>query len=930
MYSNPNHQFDHPNKAAYADKIPVSEAARTDHRAAASKHLYEGLERLTPHLGRPESDGRFIADTLELSKLSFVLGKGFGELVMYLQTALAAADRLGDRRSRALIKLHLGRLYYFAERRAEAIKAFSEGKAEVEELGDDDILTQSGEFLGLYFHMQGLFREAKTHFERGVESFESDEKSSLINPSAAMWLSYCWAYLGQFHQAIGSLDYYRRLALEKSDQTLATTLRSVLGLVLLMMKKTREAAVELSTALREATNTKNALALYFARGGIAYHHFLESRLQEARDWLAQTMAEGAGSGLVRQYASPFVLEMLYEFARLGLEPIPEFSFQREVHRLMHEPNIHLRGVALRLRAMEAITRGEDKQLIRSDLEASEDYLKRSGDPVQLAKTRLVMARLKLEEGDEEGARILARKAWRGFSGYGDEFYPDDLRHLLAKKDCSLRKWDAAEEFTHRFLNMIEDLSPGIDLNSVLNRAVAATNRFFGAERGGIFWFNTRKSRHEPVLLASRHLAQGEVQAEGFRSNLALVFKASREKAPQVVRLEGGGSAPHRVKAILCLPFEVEGCGRGVLYHDNSYLKDCFELFDQCQLGRMSRYLADYFAQVWSYCRRKEEKASEASMTSFRMEQSNHMEIITQSQVMRKVLEQADRAAASESTVLIIGETGVGKELLAQRLHQMSLRRDGPFVVVDPTTIPENLVESELFGYEKGAFTGADRQKKGRMELAHKGTLFIDEVGEIPRHLQAKLLRVIQEKTLYRLGGTQPISSDFRLLAATNRDLAAETAAGRFREDLYYRLNVVPLTIPTLRERTEDILLLAEHFLMRYAGKYNRPLLKITSEDETRLLNYPWPGNVRELQNVIERAVLLSTDERLELNLPTEAKSAVGLILSDQPTLDELQRRYIRYVLNKTEGRISGPGGAAELLGMKRSSLYNRMKKLGLR
>ena len=247
-----------------------------------------------------------------------------------------------------------------------------------------------------------------------------------------------------------------------------------------------------------------------------------------------------------------------------------------------------------------------------------------------------------------------------------------------------------------------------------------------------------------------------------------------------------------------------------------------------------------------------------------------------------------------------------------------------------TSVPETLIESELFGHEKGAFTGADRQKKGRMELAHEGTLFIDEVGEIPKSSQVKLLRVLQEKTLVRLGGTRNIKSDFRLIAATNRDLSKEVAEGNFREDLFYRLNVIPIELPPLRARADDVPLLAEHFLTQYAAKYNRSATVLNPEDKKLLMAYDWPGNVRELQNVIERAVLLSTGDQLEWNLPGESTELPSHFSDDILPLDEIQRRYIRHVLAHTKGKINGPTGAAHLLGMKPSTLYNRIKKLGIR
>jgi transcriptional regulator with GAF, ATPase, and Fis domain len=379
--------------------------------------------------------------------------------------------------------------------------------------------------------------------------------------------------------------------------------------------------------------------------------------------------------------------------------------------------------------------------------------------------------------------------------------------------------------------------------------------------------------------------------------------------------------------MICVPFEVGGQVRGVLYHDNSYVQDCFDNFTNSQLIQMARWLTSYIDHIFEFSRQMEQKTTDQLG---QLEQTDNLTIVTRSPAMLSTLNQTDRIAATDSTVLILGETGVGKELLARRIHQMSRRKINPMIIVDPTVIPENLVESELFGHEKGAFTGADRQKKGRMELANKGTLFIDEVGEIPKSIQVKLLRAIQEKTMTRIGGTQIIHSDFRLIAATNRDLAEEVAAGRFREDLYYRLNVIPVTLPPLRNREQDILLLAGHFLSRFASKYNHQGIVFSPKQEAMLNEYHWPGNIRELQNVMERAVLLSTDGRLLLDLPSENRVKNNNHFDDLTSLDEIQRRYIAFVLEKTGGKISGLGGATEILGMKRTSLYNRMKKLGLR
>jgi DNA-binding NtrC family response regulator len=313
-----------------------------------------------------------------------------------------------------------------------------------------------------------------------------------------------------------------------------------------------------------------------------------------------------------------------------------------------------------------------------------------------------------------------------------------------------------------------------------------------------------------------------------------------------------------------------------------------------------------------------------------MERLGSDPILTQAPIMLKVLDESEKAARSEATLLVTGETGTGKELLVTRIHKQSQRADGPFIVVDATTIPENLVESELFGHEKGAYTGADKRRRGRIELAHQGTLFIDEIGELPLQVQAKLLRALEGKTFYRVGGTQPVKSDFRLVAATNRNLSDEVAAGRFRQDLFYRLDVIRIVLPPLRDRGDDIVLLARSFFRHYCNRYGREGLELTRRDEDKLTAYPWFGNVRELKNVIERAVTLSSGERLVLDLPIGQNPAEEQSFADTPTMDELQRRYITHVLEKTGGRIYGPKGAAEILGMKRSTLYTRMYKLGIR
>src|SRR3984893_7301106 len=310
---------------------------------------------------------------------------------------------------------------------------------------------------------------------------------------------------------------------------------------------------------------------------------------------------------------------------------------------------------------------------------------------------------------------------------------------------------------------------------------------------------------------------------------------------------------------------------------------------------------------------------------------NFGEIIGQAPPLRRVLQEVETVAATGSTVLIRGETGTVKELIARAVHDLSPRQGRTFVTLNCAAIPTGLLESELFGHEKSAFTGAIMQKSGRFELAHQGTLFLDEVGDIPQELQPKLLRVLQEQEFEHLGSTRTIKVDVRLVAATNRDLARMVADGRFRADLYYRLNVFPLVIPPLRERRDDIPQLVRHFTQHFARRIGRRIEAIPAAIMDALASYSWPGNVRELQNVIERAVILSHGPALQVPLG-DLQSAVTQ--APEPTaaavtLAEAERQHILGALRETGWVVAGPKGAAARLGMKRSTLQEKMRKLGV-
>ena len=310
-------------------------------------------------------------------------------------------------------------------------------------------------------------------------------------------------------------------------------------------------------------------------------------------------------------------------------------------------------------------------------------------------------------------------------------------------------------------------------------------------------------------------------------------------------------------------------------------------------------------------------------------QQRFTELISEAPAMHQVLVNIEQVAPADSTVLVTGETGTGKELIARAIHSASKRADRTLVPVNCAALPSELIESELFGHERGAFTGATVQRKGRFELAHGGSIFLDEVGELTPQAQAKLLRVLQEKQLERVGGAHPIKVDVRVIAATNRNLEEMVQEGKFRADLFYRLNVFPIKVPPLRERASDIPLLARHFLEIYARKLGKPLTAIAPLSLERLQRYEWPGNVRELQNVIERAVILANGPVLEIDEPRLSSTRGGPAPPAAGTLEDMSRQHIQTVLAQCRGKVEGLKGAAAVLGLKPSTLRYRMKQLGI-
>jgi len=522
--------------------------------------------------------------------------------------------------------------------------------------------------------------------------------------------------------------------------------------------------------------------------------------------------------------------------------------------------------------------------------------------------------------------------------------PGENRRLSESLEDRIRFETLISDISARFVNISPD-----QVDPEINRALKQILQFFQVDRAGLMWSLPDRSAYQIT-----HGVYGEdvpsvpIGVELPRSLYPWAFEKLAEKhevvsfsrlddLPPEANVDKQRYAEWGVRSALDIPIITDRSAVHVIVINSVKSERVWpeELFPRLQL------LGEIFVNALERKQIRlelEKRVREIEELKQRLEEENiylhqevklladHTEIVGQSLAMKKVLSLAEQVARTDSTVLIQGETGTGKELLARAIHRLSSRKDRLLVTVSCASLPPTLIESELFGREKGAYTGALTRMIGRFEVADGSTLFLDEIGELPIDLQSKLLRVLEEGKFERLGSTKPLHVNVRIIAATNRDLGEEVKAGRFRKDLYYRLNVFPIVIPPLRERPEDIPLLVWAFVEKDQKRMGKEIETISKKTMEALQSYSWPGNVRELKNVIEHAMILSKDKSLRVHLPRPG----SLETDATQDLQDMERRHIQAVLEKTGWRLSGDGGAAEALGLKRTTLHEKMKKLGIK
>lgn len=873
-----------------------------------------------------ETDCLYIEAALKYARIS-IARQDSQKVVSILKEALSRAQKYQMKKEMMLLNMHLAKNEFLLSNYHSAQTYFDEGWNINNEIESNPRIMLSATAFHIFSHYwKGRISEAIRTYEdsrNDIEKFPLEEHPIL----ATATIGYCYAYNGQVKQGLGMLHALHKHCMERGDLFLAADTQVTIASIMIEIRQADEAIAYLTDY--KADDCENDWNTIRAKGTLFIAYFLKGNKKMAvhhfNNWLER----------VKEINVPVIQNVLWfevckaiddgKFPRIG-----DICLKKEVVKFEQCENILMKGVALRYKAFLQERENQSYDNILNSLNMSAEYLNEAGHAFELCRTYLELSRVYTLLNNIEANNHIKSKITEILGLANHDFVPPDLQWFVKKVP---RDW---ESLCDELIRVNQNISVTRDKKQLFQIILSTANKMTGAERGAIFSFGKHENASKILLTASKNITLADIDHQSFKPVLKMVEEVASNRKGRVTKYLTSDNlhldGTELILSQIAVPMIVRNKVVGVLYHDNTHYANSFNEADLKLLSAFASQsaIALDHAEAYAEIQRLNQKLNEEKQ--YYKEQSvqniNTNDLIGKSSKIMEVLNKINQVADTETTVLILGETGVGKGLVAKALHLHSKRNHHPFIKVLCNALPDSLICSELFGHEKGAFTGSIQRRIGRFELADGGTIFLDEIGDLQLDVQAQLLQVLQSKEFERIGGSETIKSNFRLITATNRDLADAVKNQRFRSDLYYRLNVFPIYVPPLRERKEDIPILAYHFLKTFSNRMRKKINGISKKEMEKLMQYDWPGNVRELESIIERGTVLS--QQGHFRLPELNSASFEFYPSNtNMTLEENERLHILQTLKKTGWRVRGKGGAAELLDMHYSTLFFRMKKLGI-
>jgi formate hydrogenlyase transcriptional activator len=845
-----------------------------------------------------------------------------------IEEALERAKAIKHLPFLALLKMHLAINQFQRGAHQLSSKTFEKAWQMAQEIDDPRFLKPITTISAFMSYWQGRFRRTIEIYEQSVQDVETFPRGT-FPLFAATTVAHSYALIGQVSHGLGMLDAIYSHAMKIGRHNIAGYAVYNIGQILVMLGRVDEVYQSLLSMKEEEMQMFEERIRADITLLMAFVFHLKQKNDASRKYLQDyfNILESAG---VSRNINVYLLLLCWAAEEGNYPPIENLSLQTEIDAIIKSEYVFYKGVGFRLKALLLKRQGEPLEVVLEHLNSSLKWFEEAGIEVDIARTRIERARLHLQMNQESRAAEDARKAADVFEKYSELHFPDDLKFLV-------KSTQKRENLLDEILKLGQDVVTIRNKRELAKYIISTVTRIAGAERGAVFLVKQGSQPVDFTFRAAKNLTVEDIRRPEFEPHLAIIKEVvtTSKGVIRKVMIEDEVSYPSfgKVRSCICVPMINQGRIVGVLYNDNRFLASAFKESDLATFTYFAALTAIAMdnAKAYDEIQRLNDKIKEEKQyyKEQHLDSMHYDNFVGQSQAILKMLGKVRQVAETDTTVLIQGETGVGKELVAGIILDHSQRRDKPFICVNCSAFSETLIASELFGHEKGAFTGANERRIGRFELADGGTLFLDEIGDISMDVQVRLLRVLQTRDFERVGGTKNLKSDFRLIAATNQNLEALVKTGKFREDLYYRLNVFPIKVPPLRKRPEDIPLLALFFLKKFTQKSLKSFTRISESDMKMLGNYSWPGNVRELENVMERAVVMSHKDHFQIpDLQSQQNAAPHQ--HDGVTMSEVEKNHLIWALNETNWKIRGPGGAAELLDMHYSTLRSRIKKHGIK